>query len=1273
VKPQVTGTGGKLAITSFSGVKPQHQPAKVDKKNDSPQDSFQSTPLTTDSGGDASHLSEDSPTPTNTASAKESQARSEVGTGAKSEPHSNAPLLLTSDMMVGSGAALTDRQPLLQIPEHQVIPQDTGPGTTLADLALAATRGIGRGLKRLIVGDELAVFRKELNSINELESKAQELKTPEQFAAKTAEFKDRLAAGETLEQMRPEVYAVAREAAKQETQMRAFDCQVIGALAMDDGHIAEMRTGEGKTLTAVLPLYLNALAGKGAHLVTVNETLAKRDSEWMGPIFQKLGMTVGCVTDTQSADEKRAGYNCDVTYVSDRALGFDFLRDRGAMDPSERVQRGHFFALIDEVDEVLIDEARTPMILSGRSGEPSEDYNLFGDIVKTLIPGDDFKLDEEKRTVWLTDGGLRYVENEVVIAEAKAKLATAAPNSEDAQMARKTVENGTLLRQAIRRENAAQKIFDDLDYEKPNAIARTLGFNGDYDQESAGKAEATLKVATTMREQLAGRVEGFNLYSEENDHRLPYLTTGLKAHTLFRRGKDYTVENGEVKIVDSNKGRVSEGKRYSEGIHQALEAKEGLTLKAETRTISKITMPELIAQYGRKSGMTGTGKTSEYEFLETYGLDVVQIPTNKPVIRTDHTDVVFASKEAKYQKVVEEAMTSARDGRPVLVGTVSVNANRDVAARLLNAGWPADRIQILNAETVRGGEDSHDPNAGRSGTITLTTGDRAKNVKHDPVNYKKMAFLAQSAVSLGKPVLIDAENQEDAEQVKAWLSGSVPVVLTQDSEPKAQEGVQIRVKSKGSEAKVPSAFAHINAQDHRVEKPLTFTVTENNLQDILPQALQAFADGEPVVLQAATTQQLGQTAENLLDHGLGLEAIPMVCDGKEKENVMIEMAGRSGIITVATNMAGRGANIKPDLVATTHISEAAYEKAMAGEAVTISVDKESQAIKIQRLLNDHVDVRVSRNPEQKPEPGKVLVRFGKELAEPNGGTHLKGSDFKTGGLQVIGTERSSSRRIDDQLIGRSGRQGAEGDSQFFLSLEDDIPRIFGGENFEPLLNLFGNSQEGVSSDLVNSVMNKAQSRVEGQYAEQRTNASKYQDVHKIQRETWYGMREGVLVGEDNAVDFVSSFGADGLASMVSEKLSSKRKHSPEELQKAIRQVSEELKVPLSYNGEKSLKTEEIAAALYPQVENLLKHPNLSEDKLRHVALRQIDGIWQDHLVAMTILQEGIHLESMGERKPEEAFVVRGFGAFEETIGYLKRQLAESILPAAAKLDKPASP
>lgn len=1242
MKAQVIGSSGQIRKSAGKVNKPEDKSAKDVQNQVLAKDTFKPSEL---------EVSENSKeTRTETVSAQtEVSAERPARPQSTSSPTSNLGLLVEFDEPIQA-------------------PEEVERGPTLAEMAKAATQSIGRGIKNLIGGDQLAPFKAELHAVNALESQAQLLKTPEQFAAKTAEFKARLAKGETLESLRPEAYSVAREAARQETGMRAYDCQMLGALAMDDGHIAEMKTGEGKTLTAVMPLYLNALAGKGAHLMTVNGALAKRDSEWMGPIFEKMGMKVGCVTEGQSPEEQKAGFDCDVTYVTDHSLGFSSLRDEGVTDVSKRVKRPPFFILVDEVDESLLDEARTPMILSGQGKDASPDYQVLRNVVKELVPGDDFKLDEEKRAVWLTDGGLRFVENELTIADAQESLQTFLPGTPEALKAQKTLQNAHLRKGAIRRENAAQKAFDDLDFHKPNPIADLVGLDGQYDAKAAKQAEVKLQVAKAAREALDSRVDGVKLY-EENSDRVHYLDASLKAHTLYRKGVDYTVEGGEVKIVDQNKGRTSSGKRFSQGLHQALEAKEGLEIKPESITVSKITMPDLIAQYERKAGMTGTGKTSEGEFINLYGLDVIEIPTNDPIQRIDQPDIVFPTKAAKIEAVAAEAIKSASKGRPVLIGTISVNSNKEVAARILDSGWPADRLQVINAERLKGGEDFVDENAGRSGTITLATGDRASEISTDPVNYKLFAAKAQTASEGNRPVLLTVRNQKEADHVSAWLGEDACSIVDQPT--LKHGGIQIHIVEPGKSPQA-SGFSNLDSQEFAVERPLHLKLTSQNTEETVEQALAAMQYGTPVVVSSHGSKQMAEISEQLLDRGLGFEAIPMVCDGKEKENTMIEMAGRSGVITVATNMAGRGANIKPDLVATQQISEAAYQHLQKGEAVTITVQKASQAQKIDKLIGDFLPVTVSESPDAKAEKGQILIRYGKDLPEVQEGVSLKGSDYSTGGLYVIGTERAPSRRIDNQLIGRSGRQGAVGESRFFTSLEDDIPRIFGDEKLSSLLAYFDSASDGVSDKRLNSLMQKAQERVENQHLDQRENATKFDKVHRVQRETFTKFRRNVLEGNEDPRELVASFATEALTKMAAAKLGKGRKHSTTEVSRVFQELSQELKSPLEFDarGRSNVKIDDITESLGEQTMRMLENPRLSEEKLTEVILGHLDYAWQSNLEAMDQLQGGIHMESMIGRKPEEAFAERGFQVFSESMDFLKTNLTKAILPAVAKLPQP---
>lgn len=1167
----------------------------------------------------------------------------------------------------------TSSEPLTVISQVEAEAAPVERGTTFGDFAKSATAAVGNTFRKYILGDPLVDFKKDLGEINDLEAAVKrELKTPEQFAKRTEDLQNKLKAGASLDDIRDEAYAVAREAARQTTGMRAYDCQILGGLAMNHGQIAEMRTGEGKTLTAVMPLYLNALAGKGAHLITVNETLAKRDSEWMGPIFEKLGMSVGCVLEDQTAEQKRDGYNCDVTYLTDRTLGFDFLRDRTAKSPDARVQRGLFFGLVDEVDEVMIDEARTPMILSVKGEKASADYGLFASITKDLKPGQDFEVNEQQTAVWLTEGGLRYVENEVVIQTAEAELKEAPPGSQRETELRKAVNQGRMLRGVIRSENEAKKKFDDEDDKKPNILARAVGLNGEYDSELAGGLESTWQAAKKLREQLSKDAPKVDLYGMDSFERVHYLDACLNATVLQVKGKHYSVEGGEVKIIDQNKGRTSKGKRFSNGLHQGLEAKEGVAVREESRTAASITLPELFNTYERKSGMTGTGKSSEAEFHHFYGLPVVEIPTNKPVIREDHKDVVFATMDEKFNAVVEEAVKSAKEGRPVLVGTLSVNANKAVAARLVAAGWPEDRLQVLNAETVRSSEDVHEVNAGRSGTITLATGDRADQVMPDPVNYKKMAMVAEDAIAKGGGVVIDADTPEDAAELQSWIGARASVQLSDKAQAEATAGqVVIRVGARGETA---PGTTHLDAKDYAVEKPLVLDVDPSNMEETIETALSAYFEGEPVVLRSKAAHGLSASAERLLDAGLGLESLPMVCEGKEKENVLIEMAGRAGFITVATNMAGRGANVKPDLVDIDEITEKAYGALSEDKGVVVDLNKDSEAVKIFRRLKAHCPVAVAETPEQKALPGQILLRSREDLPEGTklppveGVTQFDGQDYKTNGLYVIGTERSNSRRIDDQLIGRAGRQGAPGDSRFFLSKQDDLLRLSQPHRLEEVEEAMGEVKTGVSSDAMTEAVNDIQEQMELQRIDARQNSDKFDETIKLQRKTFFKFREQFVSGgdEENAAtvkEYMADFAAMGIADALQELLGDKRKYTAEEVKTAAAMLGRRTGMPLNIEPSgKKIKARDLANELYPAVSKLVEDSPLPQKEWQIAFVHTADQAWQDQLEAMAGLRDGVQLEAIAGKKPEEVYVHRGFEAFESMVGGLRRRLGTHVLP-----------
>ncbi|HEU4807587.1 MAG TPA: preprotein translocase subunit SecA, partial [Homoserinimonas sp.] len=676
--------------------------------------------------------------------------------------------------------------------------------------------GEGRTLRRL---------QRYAAAVNQLEDDFTEL-TDDELRGETVELRERYSNGESLDDLLPEAFAAVREAAKRTLGMRHFDVQLMGGAALHLGNIAEMKTGEGKTLVATLAAYLNAITSRGVHVITVNDYLASYQSELMGRIFRALGMTTGCIVSGQTPAERREQYAADITYGTNNEFGFDYLRDNMAWQASDMVQRGHHFAVVDEVDSILIDEARTPLIISGpSSGEANRWFAEFANLAKRLVPDVDYEVDEKKRTVGVLEPGIEKVE----------------------------------------------------DY---------LGID--------------------------------NLYESANTPLISFLNNSIKASALFKKDKDYVVMNGEVLIVDEHTGRILMGRRYNEGIHQAIEAKEGVAVKAENQTLATVTLQNYFRLYKKLSGMTGTAETEAAEFMSTYKIGVVQIPTNKPMVRMDKSDLVYKNEEAKFGQVVEDIVKRHEKGQPVLVGTTSVEKS-EYLSRLL-----------------------------------------------------------------------------------------------------AKRGVRHEV---------------LNAKNHA------------------------------------------------------------------REAAIVAQAGRLGSVTVATNMAGRGTDIM-----------------LGGNAEFLAVSE----------LN-----RQGLNPTETPEEYEkewdpVFERVTAEVKEE------ADKVIKVGGLYVLGTERHESRRIDNQLRGRSGRQGDPGESRFYLSLTDDLMRLFNSGAAEALMGRSNVPDDlAIESKVVSRAIRSAQSQVESRNAEIRKNVLKYDDVLNRQREAIYGDRRHILEGDD-LQDRVQKFLDDVLNELIDE-------------------------------------------------------------------------------------------------------------------------------------------
>jgi preprotein translocase subunit SecA len=829
-------------------------------------------------------------------------------------------------------------------------------------IAKALTKIFGSRNARL-----LKAMQRQVERINALESGVAAL-TDEQLRAKTAEFRTRLSQGEDLERLLPEAFAVVREAAKRTLGMRHFDVQLIGGMVLHQGKIAEMRTGEGKTLVATLPAYLNALTGRGVHIVTVNDYLARRDAEWMGQVYGFLGMSVGVVVPGQDRETKRAAYAADITYGTNNEFGFDYLRDNMAFRAEDRVQRGTHYAIVDEVDSILIDEARTPLIISGPSDESTDLYLKINAIIPRLRkqetedgPGD-YSVDEKTRQAFLTEEGHEKVER--LLAE-------------------------------------------------------------------------------------AGLLEpGSSLYDVSNLALLHHLNAALRAHALYRREVDYIVRNNQVIIIDEFTGRMMPGRRWSEGLHQAIEAKEGVPIENENQTLATITFQNYFRLYDKLAGMTGTADTEAFEFHQIYGLEVVVIPTHKPMVRDDMGDLVYRTAREKHAAIIEDIKDCHRRGQPVLVGTISIEASEHLSK------------------------------------------------------------------------LLDQE-------------------------------------------KIPHQV--LNAKQH------------------------------------------------------------------EREAMIIAQAGRPGAVTIATNMAGRGTDIVLG-------GNLAMELAAVGD-----------------------------DPEKRRQ---VQADWERRHAQV----------VAAGGLKVIGTERHESRRIDNQLRGRSGRQGDPGASRFYLSLEDNLLRIFGSDRVSGLMGRLGMQEgEAIEHPWVTRAIENAQRKVEGRNFDIRKQLLEYDDVANEQRKVIYEERNRLIDVEDIS-ESVRAIRREVVQALVEQHM------PPESLEeqwdvRALEEALERelgLKLPIAQWVEQEEGTDGATVTERALAELERRHEEkaalIGPDAMRRlekaVMLQVLDQQWKEHLAAMDFLRQGIHLRGYAQKNPKQEYKREAFELFSDMLARVKQQ----AIALLARLEvQPAAP
>ncbi|MBX3597423.1 MAG: preprotein translocase subunit SecA [Rhizobiaceae bacterium] len=817
-------------------------------------------------------------------------------------------------------------------------------------------------------------LRPRVEAINALEPEISAL-SDDQLRARTDEFKKQLADGVALDDILIPAFATVREAAKRALGLRPFDVQLMGGMVLHGGNIAEMRTGEGKTLVATLPVYLNALAGKGVHVVTVNDYLARRDAEWMSRVYGFLGLTTGVIVHGLDDDERRAAYNCDITYATNNELGFDYLRDNMKYERAQMVQRGHYFAIVDEVDSILIDEARTPLIISGPLEDRSEMYNTVDALVINLQP-EDYEVDEKQRTAIFTEAGTEKMEN--------------------------------LLKSA-------------------------------------------------------GLLRGESLYDVENVAMVHHVNNALKAHRLFQRDKDYIVRNNEVVIIDEFTGRMMPGRRYSEGLHQALEAKEHVAIQPENQTLASITFQNYFRMYNKLAGMTGTALTEAEEFANIYNLGVTEIPTNLPVQRIDEDDEVYRTIEEKYRAIVRDIREASAKGQPILVGTTSIEKSEHLAERL-----------------------------------------RTEGIKD---------------------------------------------------------------------------FQVLNARYH------------------------------------------------------------------EQEAAIVAQAGRPGAVTIATNMAGRGTDIQ---------------------------------------LGGNADMRIAQELADMPEGPE---RDAKEKAIREDIARLKEKALAAGGLYVLATERHESRRIDNQLRGRSGRQGDPGRSKFYLSIQDDLMRIFGSDRMDGMLQKLGlKEDEAIIHPWINKALEKAQKKVEARNFDIRKNLLKYDDVMNDQRKVVFEQRIDLMDG-GSLTETIAEMRQDVVDDLIARYIPETAYAEQWDIQGFKQAVLEQLNLDLpvdEWAKEEGIADEEIRERLTnaanAAAEDRAKRfgPEIMTYVERSVVLQTLDQLWREHLVNLDHLRSVIGFRGYAQRDPLNEYKSESFEMFQAMLNNL-RQLVTSqlmrveIVREAAEAPPPQAP
>jgi preprotein translocase subunit SecA len=954
---------------------------------------------------------------------------------------------------------------------------------------------------------EIKRLSERLPQINELEEEMQKLPDAD-FPAYTQKFKARLAEGASVDEILPEAFALCREAGRRTLNMRHFDVQFLGGMALHEGKIAEMKTGEGKTLVATLPVYLNSLEAKGVHVVTVNDYLAKRDASWMSPIYRLLGLSVGVIVHDLDDEERRLAYGCDVTYGTNNEFGFDYLRDNMKFELSDRVQRGHHYAIVDEVDSILVDEARTPLIISGSSDETTEKYYRIDKIIPQLDEGDDYEIDEKLKTASLKESGIEKAE-------------------------------------------------------------KMLGLE--------------------------------NLYDPANIAYTHHVYQALRAHTLFKLDRDYVVKDGEVIIVDEFTGRLMPGRRWSDGLHQAIEAKEGVKIERENQTLATITFQNYFRMYKKLCGMTGTAETEAAEFEKIYKLEVIVIPTNRALIRHEHPDVVYRTEREKFNAVIEEIKEYHLRGQPVLVGTIAIEKSEKLSAQLRKSGFlPGQLQELLRAAGLEGpklqrwAEQLAARHAAAFGWL-IRAGANVSTAKK-VLAQKAYANVATAGNGGGKAFL-----EALLKKGRADYFGHQPEASDGEDSSVARSLVEL---AQSADDKLLPVF------DYLAEVKCTPARLVEVLED----------------------RELRHNILNAKQH--------------EREALIVAQAGRVGAVTVSTNMAGRGTDIllggNPEFLAREEFRKNPEKYREQG------IDPEPPERPPGGSAPEVYNAFVDAYSKWRESWAGFIVRF-KQTTDAE---HDRVIDL--GGLHILGTERHESRRIDNQLRGRAGRQGDPGSSRFFLSLEDDLLRIFAGDRIKNIMGKLG-MDEGVpiESRLISKRIEAAQKAVEAQNFESRKHLLEYDDVMNKQRETIYGLRDELMKGADQQERVREA--VVRVVDWLVETYCPKDQQADQWNMNALRtefwgRLGVDLRQAQLTLDPKRLdvlreELQQIVFKRYAEREEVWG-PERMRIHERMILLQVVDTQWKDHLLAMDHLKEGIGLRGYGQRDPLVEYKRESYEMFE---------------------------